>query len=148
MDTSFRSLADELAIQKLTARYAQLGDRGFSAAGADSAALAELFTEDGVWQSGDQVRLEGRAAIAAGLARSPVTFVVHMLVAPLITVQGEAATGDWKAILMLTGQDGQSRLGASHYHIQYRRTADGWRICQLRAGAIAWAASSGFIVPA
>ncbi len=139
MTSQAETIASRQAIEDLMARYAHFGDRGFAGSGADTQALAALFTQDGVWESGDVVRFEGPEAIAAGLAASPVAFVVHMLLNPIITFDGDEASGLWKAILLLTGREGAGRWGVTRYEVRYRSTVEGWRIAHLRSGNIAWA---------
>lgn len=145
MAMDLQALSDRAEIADLMARYAHHGDRGFAAAGADSAALAALFTEDGVWQSGAQMRFVGRSAIAAGLGASPVDFVVHLFVNPLIELAGDTASAQWRAILLLDA-GGSARWGISHYRVDYRRTGEGWRIAELTTGAIAWARADDLAV--
>lgn len=56
------SFADEQGCARLIAQYARFVDSG------EAARVAELFTEDGVWES-PEVRMNGRAEIAKGFMR-------------------------------------------------------------------------------
>lgn len=147
MSIDLQSLHDRVEIAGLMAHYAHLGNRGFASAGADAAALAALFTDDGVWESGTLARFEGAAAIAAGLDVAPVEFVVHLFLNPLITLAGETASAQWRALLLLNA-GGAARWGVSHYQVEYRRTAAGWRISSLSTGNIAWAKADELSVTA
>ena len=58
LERRVRALEDIEAIKQLKYRYADACDRGY-----DADALADLFTEDAVWDGGLFGRYEGREAI-------------------------------------------------------------------------------------
>lgn len=132
LEQRLRRVEDILEIQNLQARYARCADRGWPGAGSDSEALADLFTEDGVWSSPRMGTYEGRQAIREGLGRGTMPFSLHLLLSPQIEVQGDEATGAWRALFALTNADGQALWGGGAYKVRYRRTASGWRIQHLR----------------
>lgn len=137
---------DRAEIEQLMALYAHHGDRGFGAAGADPAALAGLFTQDGVWESGTLARFEGREAIAAGIDAAPVKFVVHLMLNPIIAIEGDMASGDWRALLLLSVGEAVPRWAIAHYAVRYRRTAQGWRIAALTTNTIASAEAGALAI--
>jgi ketosteroid isomerase-like protein len=132
LEQRLRRLEDMLEIQNLQASYARYADRGWPGAQTDSEALANLFTEDGVWSSPKAGTYEGRQAIREGLGRGTMPFSLHLLLSPQITFEGDEASGTWRALFALTNADGQALWGGGGYEVSYRRTAAGWRIRRLR----------------
>ena len=150
LEQRVRRMEDLAEIQRLQARYARLADRGWPAAGADGDALAGLFTEDGIWSSPRVGTFEGRRAIAENLGRGTMSFSVHLIMNPEIDVDGDEATGAWRALFALTTAAGQAMWGAGAYQVRYRRTPEGWRIAHLRTESAfmtpyetSWAAAQG-----
>jgi len=132
LDERVRRLEDLLEIQNLQALYARYADRGWVGAQTDSEALANLFTENGVWSSPKVGTFEGRQAIREGLGRGTMPFSLHLLLSPQISVEGDEATGTWRALFALTSPDKTALWGGGGYEVRYRRTAAGWRIRELR----------------
>ncbi len=108
-----------LAIHDLKARYGSLVDQRFSGGavvGADALGdlalrVAELFTEDGVWDGGPGLGVAmGRPAIAARLRQPTLVFSRHFFVNPRIDVDvaGAAATGRWDLLSPCRRADGTS----------------------------------------
>jgi len=126
-------LEDLNEIQNLQGLYARYADRGWPGAGADSAALADLFTEDGVLSLSPTSTLEGRAAIRDGLGKGNAPLAVHLVFSPVIDVEGDEAKGSWRAMFALTRPNNVAMLGCGGYEVRYRRTASGWRIQRLDA---------------
>ena len=120
-------LQDIESIKQLKARYCQLVDTKEWDRWA-----TEILTED--------YRLEGEGAVHEG-RDDVVAFVsssladartVHHCHTPVITIAGpDTATGVWAmqdhVHMTLDGAPFAFR-GAGHYHEEYVRTADGWRI--------------------
>ncbi len=124
-----------LAIHSLKARYAELVDARFArgravddATMADVAAgVADLFTEDGVWDGGPALGVaEGRAAIADRLARPTLVFSRHLFVSPRIAVDGDRATGRWELLCPCTGADGTALWMSGQEDDVYRRVDGTW----------------------
>lgn len=120
------------AIKQLKASYCLHCDRGY-----DPDALAALFTTDAVWDGGGYVgRHVGREAIRtffAGVAgRFP--FAAHLVTNPIITVNGDEATGLWRMLMpcTLSEADGEhTAIQVSEYDEVYRRVGGTWLIHRL-----------------
>lgn len=122
-----RRLADIEAIRQLKHRYCGLCDDGY-----DADPLAELFTEDAVWDGGPIGAHHGREAIRAFFRGSSarVPFALHLVTNPIIDVDGDAATGRWYLWepLAYAFPDGERAYWMSaRYDDRYRRTAQGWK---------------------
>ena len=124
-----RQLEDREAIKSLTYRYARAVDRGPNGNCVDVAAIPELFTADARWSSDELGTTVGAAAIAAELptATALVEFSMHAFLNPVITVDGDRATGSWLLWIasVLDDRPGAVYLSAQ---VDYLRTAAGWRI--------------------
>jgi ketosteroid isomerase-like protein len=120
-----RRIRDREEIADLKARYCRLVDTQ------DWASFATLLTDDYVLYNGT-TRVEGRAAavsmVSGGLADGSS---VHHVFNPEIDVTGDVATAIWPledwAYLSIGGQR-RVFHGFGHYHEEYARTGDGWRI--------------------
>lgn len=126
-----RELADIEAIRTLKYRYCALCDAGY-----DADPLAALFTEDAVWDGGPIGAHEGREAIRRFFQGSPnrVPWALHMVTNPIITVEGDHATGSWYLWepLVYALPDGEEAWWMSaRYDDQYRRTPQGWRFARV-----------------
>lgn len=107
-------IADHLAIQELTTRYATHMSRG------EADAVGALFTEDGTYHafgeaySRDDLPHLIRSAPQGQLIVNP----------PLLTIDGDTASGT-QHYVFIAQQTHQMRL--AWYTDEYRRTPDGWR---------------------
>jgi len=122
-------LEDLEAIRQLKYRYAAFCDDHFDADG-----IASLFTEDGIWEGAGQ-NLVGREAIRRFWQPVDPPFASHLMVNPVITVDGDSARGTWWIIGPMSRlEEGRTvaywQLAA--YDDDYRRTSEGWRISHLR----------------
>ena len=124
-----------LAIQSLKARYGELVDERFHrGAVVDPAQLesianraAGLFTVDGTWDGGPGLGVaSGRAAIAARLQQSTLTFSRHFFVKPLIRVDGDSATARWDLLSPCRRADGTSFWMSGYEDDEYRRVDGSW----------------------
>jgi len=130
-----------LAIQALKARYGELVDRRFERGAVVpaarlaelGAAIAELFTEDGVWDGGPVLGVaEGRAAIAARLAEPTLVFSRHLFVSPSITVEGDRARGRWELLAPCKDAAGRSYWMCGIEEDEYARDGLGvWRHARM-----------------
>ncbi len=116
-----RELADKDAIRELAARYADCIWRR------DADGAADLFTEDGVMDTGERQPIEGREALRKVyrliLADSDLQPFVHNHV---IDLDGDTATG--RCYLDLRGVlDGKSMVGSGYYHDGYARVDGDWK---------------------
>ena len=127
-----RFALDFAAILTLEARYAVCWDRG------DSAAWADVFTPDGVFEIaavGDRERvlITGRAALDEFCARFTADFSgVHLPSLPLVDVTGDTASAvvnfHFTAVARFDGAHTMTRTASGHYEVQYVRTPSGWRM--------------------
>lgn len=122
-----RQLADIEAIKQLKHVYCDLCDDDY-----DANPLAELFTEDAVWDGGPIGAHVGREAIRDFFKGTParVRFALHMVTNPIITVEGDCATGRWylwePLVYALPGGD-EAWWMSARYDDRYRRTGTGWK---------------------
>lgn len=93
LEKRVRVLEDTEAIKKLMARYARAADDNYN-----PEELSKLFTEDGVWDGGEIWGIKcGRKEIKEFLTQvsKDITFAVHYIMAPDITIDGNEAYGRW-----------------------------------------------------
>jgi uncharacterized protein (TIGR02246 family) len=122
-------LADIEAIQRLKARYLRcMDDQRWEE-------LGDVFTEDAVVV--DAEHPQGRAGIVShvrGLLAGGRT--VHSAELEAIEIAGERmATAVWAMTDVVELAEGSARLGwvgSGHYHEEYRKEGDTWRIARLR----------------
>ncbi len=125
-------LEDIEEIRKLKAAYCAACDDDHN-----GDRVADLFIEEGgVWGSGgslcnglDEIRAFMFGIRSAGfMARS-----AHQVFNPVIEVDGDSATADWRFLMMYTvaGRDDAFVRIIGRYEDEYVRTADGWRFKTL-----------------
>ena len=98
--------------------------------------IAPLFTEDGVWSNKELGHYEGREAIREFFngASEGLPFCAHLGFNPIIEVNGDSATGIWRAFLNGTFmEEGEpvSRHILIDYRDDYRRVDGKWLIAKL-----------------
>lgn len=129
------------AIQSLKSRYAQLVDaryeRGRPLEGgrlADAARkIAELFTEDGVWDGGKALGVAtGRDEIAARMREPTLLFSWHYFLKPEIRVQGDRATARWDILSPCTTKDGRPHWMCGFEDDEYARVDGAWLHTRMR----------------
>jgi ketosteroid isomerase-like protein len=131
VEERLRALEDVEAIRALMAKYHNACD-GWDELGThkDPAAIAALFTEDGVWDvTARQPPPTGRPDVAAlAKALQSIHRIVHFIVNPIITVEGDTAICECKGVLRVQLKD-SSRPGwaLGLYRVISQRTPDGWR---------------------
>jgi uncharacterized protein (TIGR02246 family) len=129
-------LEDVEAIKRLKYRYADACDRGY-----DADTLAELFTEDAVWDGGLFGRHEGREAIRRFFqgVSSDIVFALHYMLNPVITVDGDRAEGTWYLFQTCTFAEGNTPIwGAARYEEEYRRVDGEWKFFRLKLISSFW----------
>jgi hypothetical protein len=129
-------MMSERACEALVTAYTHLVD-GFG----ERARVAELFTEDGVWES-DEARLEGREQMATFFGRpEPHRRSRHVSsnVAVRLTGPDSAEGLSYFELYRYTGEkprvpdlDDQPVI-LGQYADRFARTGDGWRIAHRRA---------------
>jgi ketosteroid isomerase-like protein len=107
-------LEDAEAIRNLKARYAALCDNQYDAEG-----IANLFTEDAVWESARLGRFEGREAIRSFFrgASAIFSFAIHYSLNGHIEVEGDTARARWYLFMPCTlaaGNQAVWRAGIDH----------------------------------
>lgn len=118
-------------IRRLKAEYCLHCDRGYA-----PDALAELFTEDAVWDGGLRGRFSGRAAIREFFAKASDVFpyAAHLVMNPIINIDGDRATGIWRMMMpctINTANGAECTIQVSEYNETYRREDGRWRIAEL-----------------
>ena len=89
--------------------------------------VAELFTEEGVWDGGPGLGVAtGRPAIAARLRQPTLVFSRHFFVNPRIDVAGDAATGRWDVLSPCRRADGTSYWMSGFEDDRYARVDGVW----------------------
>lgn len=93
-------LEDIEAIKRLKALYVRACDDSYN-----PEKIAALFVENGVWDGGKVWGLHrGRKKIKAFFAQvsSDITFAVHYIMAPDITIEGDRGYGTWYGLVPAT----------------------------------------------
>jgi len=123
-------LEDIEAIRQLKARYCEICDDDH-----DPERITSVFTEDAVWEGRGIGRAEGHAQIRELFARfqRAMSFTQHMVMNPVLTVDGDRATGTWYFFGPFTFRDGnQAKWQAARYHEEYVKLNGEWKIKHLR----------------
>ncbi len=121
-------------IKQLKARYCAFCDQQY-----DPDGLAGLFVEDGIWDGGAEFgRHEGRAAIHAFFtsASGSIVFAAHLVMNPIIEVDGDTAHGRWRLLMPCTVNNEagvpEPRWLLSAYEEHYVRVDGRWLFQSLR----------------
>ena len=128
LERRIAALEDIEEIKKLKARYCAYCDDSYDADG-----IAGLFTEDAVWDGGIRGRADGREEIRQFFQRAPqrLPFAVHMVMNPIIEVNGDAATGVWYLFQACTYSEGR-------YDEEYVRVGGQWKFRSLKLTSHFW----------
>jgi ketosteroid isomerase-like protein len=130
LEARVSTLADINEITVLKARYAAACDNNY-----DADAIAELFTEDAVWDGGNFGKVEGRENIRRFFrrARQVFSFAIHHVFNPQILVDGDRATGRWYLLQPATREpETQAVWLAAVYHDEYVRIGNRWLFKHLQ----------------
>jgi hypothetical protein len=126
MDTSLSERIDRLeqieALKQLKYRYCAAVDTNY-----DAAAIASMFTEDGVWDGGDLGYYAGRDAIYKSFMEpnASVLWMRHGVSNPIIDVTGDRAQCQWYMWLPKITTEGTSRSFQGGTHVDRCRRVDG-----------------------
>ena len=123
-------------IKSLKARYCVYCDDDY-----DADNIAALFAEDAIWEGGDFGRYEGRAEIREFFVNAPVMlpFAIHMVMNPIIEVNGDTATGIWYLFQACTfGESGRAVWGSARYDEEYARLDGAWKFKNLKLTSHFW----------
>ncbi|MGI4792566.1 MAG: nuclear transport factor 2 family protein [Janthinobacterium lividum] len=140
LEQRVQALEDREEILKLKARYVNLNDGGWNGpTHTDPQGVADMFVEDGIWDGRpNSGYAEGRDQIKALFeAFGAVPFIVHYVTNPIIDVDGDAATGNWHALVTSTMPDQQAIWVLGIYKETYVRSPQGWKFKTLRFDTIA-----------
>ena len=122
-------LADIEEIKQLKARYAAACDDNY-----DTEALAQLFTDDAIWDGGMMGYAKTREGIVTFFenASNLVGFAVHGISNPIIEIDGDTAKGHWylDQPMAMKGTDA-CYWYCAQYRDQYQRTAEGWKFSHV-----------------
>ena len=127
-------LEDIEAIKQLKARYCQACDDDHN-----PETLGPLFTQDAVWEASSVGRADGREAIQkllGDIGRSgTIRNSAHNVMNPVIEVDGNFATGEWRLIMLYTGIYPNGELHFSRiigwYKESYSKQQGQWYIANL-----------------
>jgi hypothetical protein len=135
LERRLAAVEDVQAIERLKARYAQLVDARYARGAVVEPAklaelagqIAELFTEDGVWDGGRALGLaRGRAEIAARMREPTLLFSWHYFVKPQIRAEGDRASARWDILSPCTTKDGRPHWMAGYEDDDYRKVDGHW----------------------
>jgi hypothetical protein len=128
-------------IRLLKARYGELVDARYGCDGPRPRAeieplarqIAELFSEDAVWDGGPELGIHrGRAAIRARFLEPTLRFSWHCFAKPRIEVSGDRGRGTWDLLAPCTLRDGTPRWMAGVEEDEYARVAGRWLHASMR----------------
>ena len=129
-DNRLTRIEDIEAIKQLKARYCEICD---DAHNPDK--IGALFAEDGVWESPDFGKAQGRPAIQ-DLFRNfqkMFSFSQHNITNPIIDVDGDRATGIWYIMGPWTfTESGDEKWMALRYDDDYVKVGGKWKYQHLR----------------
>lgn len=123
-------LEDIEAIKQLKARYCSICDDDHN-----PERITSVFSEDAIWEGKGIGRAEGHAAIRelfVGFQKS-ISYSQHMVMNPIIDVNGERANAVWYFFGPFTMRDGnQAKWLTARYHEDYVKVNGEWKIKHLR----------------
>jgi hypothetical protein len=139
VDERLQKLEDIEAIRHLKGMYCLYVDGGWDHITHDGDKFSTLFTEDAVMEFvtdpalGLPSRSEGREAIRKTInSARVVSYAAHNMCGEMIDVDGERARATWHAMNYISWPN-TTFVSTLIYHEEYVRTADGWRIKNVRA---------------
>jgi len=130
MDAASRGVADELAIQRVLARYAHGVDRG------DLALVASCYHPDAVEDRGPRYRGDLPGFLEwLGAARAELESCWHLMGLPLIALEGDAATVETHCLAVhrqreTPGGAVVERTIPLRYRDRFERRDGDWRIAR------------------
>ena len=134
LEARIQALEDIEAIRNLKADYSALSDDNYRAD-----PIAEMFTEDAVWDSEGSGHFEGREAIREyfKVAGKAITFVVHYNTNSHIEVNGDTAWGRWLSLIPCTmAKDGNAVWMAGIDNEEYVRVNGQWKFKSKRSNRL------------
>ncbi|WP_267381528.1 MULTISPECIES: nuclear transport factor 2 family protein [unclassified Sphingomonas] len=131
--TDISHLVDKEDVRLLVARYVACIDRGWLPDTFDPDAFDSIFMPNATYDlPALGVRVEGLDAIKASLIAetSDLTFSQHSLADPVIVIDGDEATSDWK-MWIVSERQGETRLVLGRLHVICIRQTSDWRIAEV-----------------
>jgi hypothetical protein len=114
-------------------RYTRKGPRTQPEIDLIAAELADLFSEDAVWEGGGALgRCEGKEAIRARFCEPTLQYSWHFFVKPEVRVEGDRATGTWDVLAMITTVEGRAMWMVGVEHDEYARVDGRWLHSRMR----------------
>ena len=123
-------LEDIEAIKQLKARYCAIADEDHN-----PDKITTLFVEDGIWEGGFGTA-QGHEAIRRLFQRAQqrFSFSHHMVMNPIIEVEGNSAKGTWYFFGLFTVREtNEARWLAVRYEEDYIKVNGEWKYQHLRA---------------
>ena len=136
LERRLKVLEDIEEIKLLKRRYCAYCDDNYDVDG-----LASLFTEDAVWDGGIRGKAEGREGIRGFFQHAPqrLPFAIHMVLNPIIEVNGDTAKGTWYLFQPCTFADGDRAVwGSARYDEDYVRVDGHWMFKHLKLTSHFW----------
>ena len=130
LEARIAGIEDLEAIKQLKARYCEICDDNHNP---DD--IVTIFTEDGIWEGKGIGTAKGHAEIRelfVGFQKA-MSYSQHMVMNPIIEIDGDTATGRWYIFLPSTFRKGnQARWQGARYNEDYVRENGTWKIKHLR----------------
>mgnify|MGYP001445870207 FL=1 len=130
LEERVQRLEDIESIKQLKVRYSHICDDDHN-----PDKIASLFVEDGIWESPDFGLAKGHAEIESLFQnfKKMFSFSQHNMMNPLISVDGDFATGTW----YIMGpwdirSENENKWFALRYDDDYVRVENGWKYKHLR----------------
>lgn len=123
-------LEDIEAIKQLKARYCEICDDDHN-----PDRITTIFVEDGIWEAGKFGKGQGHAAIRELFQdfQKMISFSQHMVMNPIIEVDGDRATGTWYFFGPFTFGKTTAKWQAVRYEDDYVKVNGEWKYQHLRA---------------
>ena len=140
LEKRVRVLEDIEEIKRLKARYCANNDRNTDPDRTyDADSIVKMFTEDAVFDLGMKGRFEGREKLRNLFTTAPQTasFSLHMVMNPVIEVDGDTAKGTWYLFNPLTLVEGnRAAWGSARYDEEYVRVDGEWKFKSIKLTSI------------
>ena len=136
IERRLKVLEDVEEIKGLKARYCAYCDDNYDADG-----ISGLFIEDAVWDGGMRGRADGREEIRDFFIRAAqrLPFARHMVMNPLIEVDGDRARGTWYLFQPCTFAEGNRAVwGSARYDEEYVRVDGERKFRTLKLTSFFW----------
>ncbi len=130
LERRIAAIEDLEAIKQLKARYCQICDDDHN-----PDQITSIFSEDGVWEGRVIGTARGHAEIRKLFEgfQKMIGFSQHMVMNPVIEVDGDHAKGTWYFFGTFTFYEGnQAKWQSARYHEDYVKVNGDWKIQHLR----------------